>query len=416
MMHHTMTVSASGRCPSRLSGVLTTCLILFACLVMPVHAQAQGRSFQAFVAELWPVAHKRGVSKRVFDAAFANVTPDPKVMEFTRRQAEFTETTGAYLARRVSDARIENGAKKAQEWAQTLAAIERTIGVDPYIVLSVWGNETNFGGYLGGHNVIQALATLAYNGYRGDFFRKELLNALDILQAGHTDPANMVGSWAGAMGHTQFMPSSFKAYAIDFTGDGRRDIWTTIPDALGSTAHYLKKRGWRTGETWGYEVALPSGFDLKRAKRMGKAPISEWTRLGIRRPNGQGFPRPTDVAWIHLPAGAQGPAFLMLPNFDVIKRYNNSNNYALAVGYLADRIRGGQAFAKGFPVEDKGLSEGQRTELQSLLASRGFQVGDIDGVIGMQTREAIYAYQSASGLPSDGHPSHDLLNHLKRGR
>ncbi|WP_188411321.1 lytic murein transglycosylase [Agaricicola taiwanensis] len=417
MLHQPASRPVSGsRRATRLFGAPILALALFGVALLAAPSSAQAKSFQSFIEELWPAAHKRGVSRATFNAAFHGVTPDAKVMQSTRRQAEFTETTGAYLARRVSDARIENGRAKAKEWERALDAVERQIGVDRYVVLSIWGNETNFGGYLGGHNVIQALATLTYNGYRADFFRKELINALVILQQGHVKPQDMAGSWAGAMGHTQFMPSSFNAYAIDFTGDGRRDIWTTIPDALGSTAFYLKKRGWRTGETWGYEVTVPRGFDLRQAKKMGKATLAQWSRHGIRRANGQGFPRPSDKAWLHLPAGANGPAFLMLPNFDVIKRYNNSNNYALAVGHLADRIRGGDDFVHPFPVEQKALSEGQRTELQTLLASRGYPVGEIDGVIGMQTREAIHAYQASAGLPSDGHPSEDLIKHLQKRR
>lgn len=380
----------------------------------PDAAVAQSSSFQSFLQGLWPEAQKRGVSRATFEAAFAGVTPDPKVMELTRRQPEFRETTEQYLAKRVSDARISNGREKAQMWAQWLEAIENHYGVDRYIVLSVWGNETNYGGYMGGHNVITALATLASNHYRGTYFRTELLNALDIIQQGHVAPRDMIGSWAGAMGHTQFMPSSFKSDAVDFTNDGRRDIWNTIPDALASTANYLKRRGWRTGETWGYEVALPRGFDFNRARRMGKVSVAQWMQMGVQRVNNQAFPRPSDEAWLHLPAGARGPAFLMLRNFDVIKRYNNSNNYALAVGHLADRIRGGGPFVASWPPDDRPLSSHQALELQQLLSSRGFEVGKIDGKIGPNTRDAIQAFQAARGLPADGHPTQDLLNQLKR--
>jgi membrane-bound lytic murein transglycosylase B len=375
--------------------------------------RVEASTYQNFLNQLWRDASARGVPRRVFDDAFRGVTPDRSVIALTRKQAEFTETTGQYLAKRVSDARITNGREKARQWSQALQAIQGTYGVDPFIVLSVWGNETNYGGFMGGHNVIRALATLAYEGYRAPYFRNELLVALEILAQGHTDPKHMIGSWAGAMGHTQFMPSSFKTYAVDFTGDGRRDIWTTIPDALASTANYLRRMGWRPNETWGYEIVLPANFDFARAARMGTASIGEWQKLGIGRPGGAGFPRPDDQAWLHMPAGGRGPAFLMLPNFNVIKRYNNSNNYALAVGHLADRIRGGSTFATAWPA-DEALSRAQRQELQRLLQQRGFRVEKIDGIMGAQTREAVRAYQLQQGMVADGHPSSAVLQRLRR--
>ena len=372
-------------------------------------------NFQAFLDRLWVDASARGVPRPVFDRAFAGIQPDPAVIELTKKQAEFTETTAGYLAKRVSDLRIEKGRKMAAEWAPVLAQIEQRFGVDRHVVLSVWGNETNYGGYLGGHSVIRALATLSYAGYRGDFFRKELLNALDILAQGHVAPENMVGSWAGAMGHTQFMPSSFKALAVDMTGDNRRDIWTSIPDALASTANYLKRSGWRGGETWGYEVELPPGFDYDRAKKLGTQPISAWQSLGARRPGGQSFPRATDKAWLIAPARSEGPAILALPNFKVIKRYNNSDKYALAVGHLADRIRGAGSFVTPW-APDQYLALKDRQELQALLSRRGYPVGSPDGRIGGQTIDAIRAFQMASGMPADGNPTPGVLQRLRTGQ
>jgi membrane-bound lytic murein transglycosylase B len=282
-------------------------------------------------------------------------------------------------------------------------------------VLSVWGNETNFGGYLGGHNVLQAMATLAYSGYRADYFRKELMHALDILAQGHTVPANMVGSWAGAMGHTQFMPSSFKAYAVDITGDGRRDIWTTIPDALASTANYLKVHGWRPGETWGYEVILPKNLDAAQAKSMGAVSVAQWQKLGVTRANGKPFPRPGDVGRLLMPGGSSGPALLVLPNFRVIKRYNNSDNYALAVGYLSDRIRGGDPWVTPFPI-DQLLTEAERMEIQKLLTKRGYKISKVDGQLGTETREAIRAFQKATDTAADGQPTPDVLERLRAAK
>lgn len=368
--------------------------------------------FPRFVERLWSDAQARGVPRPVFQKAFAGVTPDPKIMELTRRQAEFRESPARYLSKRVSSFRIENGQKRAAEFQRQLAEIERQYGVDRYVVLSVWGNETNYGGFMGGHKVITALATLTYNGYREDFFRKELLNALVILAQGHTTPDNMIGSWAGAMGHTQFMPSSFKAYAVDFTGDGRRDIWTTIPDALASTANYLKKHGWRPGETWGYEVEVPAGFNVAAGEKRRAMTLAEWQRLGVKRVHGKGFPRAGDTATMFAPSGASGPIFLTLPNFRVIKRYNNSNLYALAVGHLADRIRGGEDFAGAWPIGDL-LSPPETEELQKLLTRRGYSVGTIDGRVGPQTRGAIEAFQTAENIRVPGDPSMAVLERLR---
>jgi membrane-bound lytic murein transglycosylase B len=300
------------------------------------------------------------------------------------------------------------------EWAQTLAGTESRYGVQAEIVLAIWGMETNFGGFMGGKNTIYALATLAQNGYRAAFFRDELLTALRIVSDGHVAPQDMVGSWAGAMGHTQFMPSSFMRYAVDYNGDGRKDIWNSVPDALGSTANYLKSFGWRPGETWGYEVKLPAGFDVEAARALGKAPLSRWQQLGVTRAGSRAFPRPDDVARLYLPAGASGPAFLLLPNFDVIKRYNNSDSYALAVGHLADRILGGGDFATPWPAGDYALDKAQRVQLQNLLNRQGFAVGTADGVVGPKTRAAVLAYQKARGLSADGYVSGLLLERLKR--
>jgi len=316
-----------------------------------IAATPASANFDNFVERLWPDARARGVSKTLFDRVFSGMTPDAEVIALSRRQPESIETIGAYMTKRVSDLRIAKGRAMATEWSGTLDRIEQSYGVDRYVVLSIWGNETNFGGYLGGHSVVRALATLAYSGSRSAYFRKELLTALQILAEGHITPEGMVGSWAGAMGHTQFMPSSFKALAVDFTGDGRRDIWTSIPDALASSANYLRRMKWRTGEAWGYEVILPPGFDVSHGVKIGNASIPTWQKLGVARVRGQQFPRASDKARLYLPAGTRGPAFLLLPNFQVIKRYNNSNKYALAVGHLADRIRGGGPFETAWPAD-----------------------------------------------------------------
>ena len=389
-------------------------LLLGAALAGMVLAGPAQANSDAFVRNLWPEAERAGVSRQAFDAAFASYNPIPQVMELTQKQPEFTQTVQQYVDKRVTAAQASKGQSMRREWAQTLAGAEQRYGVQPEIVLAIWGMETNFGGFMGGNNTIHALATLTEKGYRASFFRSELVTALRIVSDGHIAPSAMVGSWAGAMGHTQFMPSSFMRYAVDYNGDGRKDIWNSVPDALGSTANYLKSFDWRPGETWGYEVRLPQGFNFAAAREMGKAPLSQWQALGISRASGSAFPRPGDMARLYMPAGASGPAFLLLPNFDVIKRYNNSDSYALAVGHLADRILGGGGFVTPWPSGDYALNKSQRAEVQSLLGRAGFNVGTADGVVGPKTRAGVIAYQQARGLPADGHVSGLLLERLKR--
>ncbi|MDP2782773.1 lytic murein transglycosylase [Devosia sp.] len=367
-----------------------------------------------FVRSLWPQAEARGVSRSAFERAFASYNYLPKVMELTGKQPEFSQTVQQYIDRRVTDGQATKGRAMRQEWNQTLTGAEQRWGVQPEIVLAIWGMETNFGGFMGGENTIHALATLTEGGYRASFFREELLTALRIVSDGHVSADNMTGSWAGAMGHTQFMPSSFMRFAVDYNGDGRKDIWNSVQDALGSTANYLNNFKWRPGETWGYEVKLPSSFDFARARTMDRAPLSQWQALGIQRTSGRAFPRPNDIGRLYMPAGASGPVFLLLPNFDVIKRYNNSDSYALAVGHLADRIIGGGDFATPWPAGDSALNKAQRTQLQTLLAQAGFDVGTPDGVVGPKTRAAVRAYQNRVGLPADGHVSGLLLQRLQR--
>ncbi|MDB5615363.1 MAG: lytic murein transglycosylase, partial [Devosia sp.] len=331
-----------------------------------------------------------------------------------KSQPEFTRTVKDYLERRVTNGQANKGRAMRSEWNQTLTGSQQRWGVQPEFVLAIWGMETNFGGFMGGEHTIHALATLTEGGYRPDFFREELLTALRIISDGNVSADDMTGSWAGAMGHTQFMPSSFMRYAVDYNGDGKKDIWNSVQDALGSTANYLHSFGWRQGETWGYEVKLPSGFDYAGARQLERAPLGQWQAMGIQRVSGKPFPRSSDIGRLYMPAGASGPTFLLLPNFDVIKRYNNSDSYALAVGHLADRIIGGGDFAAAWPAGDYALSKAQRAELQTLLGRAGYEVGSPDGVLGPKTRAAVVAYQQRAGLPADGHISGRLLDRLKR--
>lgn len=358
----------------RLSAVLVLTIGLAACIsdattptastVKDEAARSAGETprgaFGAFVEGLWPEAKARGVSRRTFDAAFAGVTPDPKVMELTRKQAEFVRPVWDYLAKAVADERLAKGRSMSTQWAATLATLEQRYGVDRSVILGVWGMETNFGSTFGNNNVIRALATLAYHRYRGDYFRAELMNALRILEEGHVAPQNMMGSWAGAMGHTQFMPSSFHRFAVDHDGDSRRDIWS-VQDALASTANYLKKNGWRTGLPWGFEVTPPANFAYGAERRS----FAAWADAGVRRSDGK--PMPSGEASLFQPAGARGPAFLVTHNFTVIKRYNNSNSYALGVAHLGDRIYGGAPIRASWPVAEAPLSRSEQ-EAQTRLA------------------------------------------------
>lgn len=393
---------------SRRSFAAGSAALLASAMATPAFA----RSVDDFVAGVWSQAKARGVSRRTFDAAMGGFTPISKVMDLTRKQPEFTSTVADYIGKRVTDAQAAKGQGQRGEWAQTLAAIEQRYGVQGEVVVAIWGIETNFGGFMGGTNTVHALATLTHGGYRADYFGKELVTALQILEQGHVRAGNMVGSWAGAMGHPQFMPSSFMRYAVDFKGNGSKDIWGSVPDALASAANYLKEHGWRAGETWGYEVKLPAGFNFGNVWQDISASLRDWQGVGVTRVNGRPFPRDTDIARMYMPMGGDGPVFLVLPNFDVIKRYNNSNSYALAVGHLADRILGSRGFASDWP-NDTALDRAGREAVQSQLIRRGYDIGSVDGVIGPKTRSAVMDFQARAGLLPDGHVGGRLLSALK---
>ncbi|SOC21664.1 lytic murein transglycosylase [Stappia indica] len=408
-------LQSHARGPARTARRLAGALGLALTLCLPAGAAVADAAFSRWIDGFWSTARSAGVSQATYRRAFQGMTPDEDTIRLMNRQSEFVKPIWEYLDSAVSDTRVENGRQMLQTYARELAVIESRYGVERHAVVAIWGMETNYGNFMGKHYVVRALATLAYAApRRREFWQRELVTALQILDAGHVAPDRMEGSWAGAMGHTQFMPSSWKQYAADYDGDGRRDIWTNIPDALASTANYLKKHGWQGGKTWGYEVELPRGFDYTLADT--DRSLAEWSRIGIRRPGGRDFPRPSDNAELVLPAGASGPAFLMLKNFFVIKRYNNATAYALAVGHLADRIRGGGPFVHAWQRDALPLSRPQAEELQTLLNRRGFSVGTADGQVGPATRRGIRAYQTAAGLIPDGYASVALLEHIRRGR
>jgi membrane-bound lytic murein transglycosylase B len=374
-------------------------------------AEAKREDFRRFVENLWPDAKARRVSRETFDAAFRGVAPDPKIIALTKKQSEFVQPIWGYLAGAVGGARLSRGREVAERWSAQLDRIERTYGVPRSVVLGIWGMETNFGSFTGSMPVIQSLATLAYTRYRGDFFRNELLVALEMIEQGHVEPAALRGSWAGAMGHTQFMPTSFMQHAVDGDGDGRRDIWSSPADALASTANYLRNHGWQPGLPWGFEVALPEGFDYRNV-RQG---FAAWSRLGVSRADRQPMPR-SGEAMLFLPAGARGPAFLVTENYNAIKAYNSSDAYALGVAHLGDLILGGAAIAGEWPKSDPQLGQIERVEVQKRLATLGHYFGEADGKFGSKTREAVREFQLARGLLPDGYADPAVLKALRGPR
>ena len=376
--------------------------------------RAAAGDFGNCIAGLWPDAARRGITRANFERFTAGLAPDLSIMDKLDTQPEFTRAPWDYLDLLVSDDRIAHGRALLAQYAPTFAAVERVYGVDRYIVAAIWGVESNYGTLGGGRPVIRSTATLACVGRRRDFFREEFLSTLDILQRGDIPLDRLVGSWAGAFGPTQFMPTSFRRYAVDFDGDGHRDVVDSLPDMIASTANNLRMDGWVRGETWGYEVSLPQRFDYMLADGSRPITLGQWQDSGVRRADGKTFPRPGDRAFLLLPAGARGPAFLMLKNFSVIMKYNPAEAYALAIGHLADRMRGGGPFVQGWPRDERVLTLEERYEMQRLLARRGFKIGDPDGFVGPRTRLAIRDFQASIGQIPDGFASSDVLDRLRQ--
>ncbi|MCU0900100.1 MAG: lytic murein transglycosylase [Cypionkella sp.] len=369
--------------------------------------------FDAWVAGYKSRAAGLGLAQTTIDTAFRNAGFLPGVIERDRNQTEFKRSLEDYLAIAASPERVAKGRAALARHRGTLAAIESRYGVEAEVITAVWGLESQYGERRGSIPIISALSTLAYEGRRGAFFEQQLTAALRILQNGDTTPANMVGSWAGAMGHTQFIPTSYLEFAVDFTGDGRRDIWSDDPsDALASTAAYLSRSGWRKGQPWGIEVRLPAGFNTGVTGR-GKGRSAEaWSGLGVTTAEGGRLPN-HGAGSIILPQGANGPAFLIFNNFNAIARYNNAVNYVIGVGHLSDRLRGGGPIRGSFPPDAMGMTMSDRQELQRRLTAAGFDTGGSDGVIGGKTRAAIEAFQRSRGLPVTGEPSRELLQMLR---
>jgi len=375
--------------------------------VLAAPSRGQEQPVSAFLAELWPDAQAKGISRATFDTAMKGFAPDQRVIAATRRQPEYGKPVGDYVNAIVSKRRIADAQLKGREWAKTFDAVEKEFQVERWVLLALWGMESDFGSEKDRWDVFRSLATLAYVKYRDPYFRNELFVAMRIMQDNRIAREKMVSSWAGAMGQTQFMPSNFIDYAIDFSGDGRADIWGNVPDVLGSTANYLRKGKWNPALPWGFEVLVPDGFDYMRSR----ASFAEWRALGVRRADGKAFPN-SGQGILFFPSGAGGPGFIVTENFDVLKEYNNSDAYAVAVGHLADRIQGGDLIKTPWPRDDRQLSRDARVALQKRLAALGYKVNEFEGHIDFDLRDNIRIEQKKLGMVPDGNPTPALLEKL----
>lgn len=368
--------------------------------------------FDLWVKNFRKRALSHGISARIFDRAFRGVKYDPAIIAKDRNQSEFTKQIWDYLDSAASPVRVKNGKAALRKYKRTLDKIEARYGVEKEIVAAIWGLESAYGAQRGDIDVIEALATLSFDGRRGKFFEQQLMAALKILQSGDVSPRKMKGSWAGAMGHTQFIPTSYQALAQDFDGDGKRDIWSDDPtDALASTAAYLANAGWKKGQPWGVEVVLPSGFNYGLASRKNRKNPSDWAAMGIRAATGGKVPN-HGPASILLPAGAKGAAFMIFKNFAVIERYNKADAYVIGVGHLADRLAGGPEIKASWPRGYAPLSFKQKKTMQRRLMRKGFKLEKIDGIIGPNTINMIRSFQLSIGVTPDGFPSQKLLKLL----
>lgn len=384
-------------------------------LALPLQAQDQdpdevrSQSFEDWLAELREEARGLGVSDATL-AALDDVQPLERVLELDNSQPEFVQTFTRYIDLRVTPGQVSRGQALLDEHAELLRQVQNRYGVQPHYLAAFWAIESNFGRATGGFSVLEALATLAYDPRRADFFRRELLTALQILEAGHIAPDRMSGSWAGAMGQLQFLPSVFQRFGVDGDGDGRVDIWNSLPDVFHSAANFLSNSGWEGDQRWGREVVLPEGFDYSQSGTGTRKPLSEWRDMGVRQLNGQPLPVVAGMEGsIILPAGANGPAFIAYANFRATMNYNPSTFYALTVGHLADRFMGGQPI-QNMPENEQAMSVAEVEELQTRLNALGFDSGEPDGRVGPNTRAAIRAFQQSRGLATDGYASPGLLD------
>ncbi|MEN5165446.1 lytic murein transglycosylase [Achromobacter kerstersii] len=397
---------------TRLASVLPRAALTLAGALCIATAHAAD-PFATCLAQLRGPALKAGVSGATFDTHTAGLTPDMAVIDLLDAQPEFKTPIWDYMAGLVDDERVADGKAGMARWQSDLDRAASRYGVDPATIAAVWGVESNFGRTLGGRPLLTSLSTLSCFGRRQAYFRGEFFSTLKIIQDEHIAPDRLVGSWAGAFGQTQFMPSTYLRLAVDFDGDGRRDLVDSVPDALASTANFLKRAGWNPSLAWGYEVKLPAGLDTAGAGRKNKRPMSSWAKQGVTRVDGQALPGGDTPAGLLLPAGRNGPAFLVTRNFDALYSYNAAESYALAIAHLSDRLRGGGPLVQAWPTDDPGLSRAERRELQRLLIAKGYDVGEPDGMIGARTRQALQAAQRELGLPPDGRAGQKALKALK---
>ena len=375
-------------------------LALAAILVLPLAASGASAqiSFKNYVDSLYPEAAAAGVSWETFEAATKDLKPNTGILKFTKSQPEFKRSIGQYVGKRVTSEQIKSGQAMARKYNRTLTSIEKKYGVDRHVLLAIWGMETNYGGFIGNSDTLGSLATLAHAGYRGDFFQQEFINALLVMQQEKLSRRQMRGSWAGAVGHTQFMPSSFLEYAVDHTGDGKRDLWGSPSDALASAANYLKGKGWQSGVPWGFQVNLPKNVDLMKATDTYR----NWVKRGVVRMDGGALPD-RGSATLLFPSGIEGLAFLATENFMVLKSYNFSDAYALSVGHLADRIANRHAPLAGNWNVERPLNKAERIAMQEKMKALGYAVPRTDGRIGLEMRGVIRDYQKRNGMTPDGH-------------
>jgi membrane-bound lytic murein transglycosylase B len=390
-----------------------TVIAVASLLAVAAPAGAASDGFRQWVDDLRSEALAAGIAASTFDRAFLGVEPLPRVIELDRKQPEFTETFWQYLDKRVTAERVARGQAMLAQHRPLLERVYRRYGVQPQYLVAFWGLETNYGGFTGSYPLVGALATLAFDGRRGPFFRQQLLATLGLIQQGDIPP-DARSSWAGAVGQPQFMPTTYRDFAVDFDGDGRRDLWNSLADVFASAAHYMSTSGWQEDRIWGRQVRLPAGFDYALTGIERERPIGEWQRLGVRRADGLDLPSVAIDGAIILPGGVGGgPALLVYRNFQTVMVWNRSVLYAVAVGHLADRVVGMPPLGGPRPVRDEALSRNDVSEIQRLLTKVGIEAGEVDGVVGSRTREAIRAFQVRMVLPADGYPTVALLERLR---
>lgn len=401
------------------TSVLIACLLV-GCASYSQRSNAQAvvqpteQGFAKWVKNFRRDAKREGISKSTLNTALNNIALNRDVLKRDAYQPEFVKPVWAYLDTAVSDTRVKNGRKKYAAHQPLLESIADQYAVSPSLIVAIWGLETAYGATFGGFNVVESLATLAYAGRRAAFWEQQLLAALEIIDSGDIAASQMIGSWAGAMGHTQFMPTSFQERAVDYNGDGRRDIWGSFGDVFASTANFMQRAKWQHGESWGAPVQLPRNFNWALADSSVKKSVAEWRALGVRGLGSKALPQSSGMASILLPAGHKGPAFIVLPNFKAIKRYNNSTAYALAIGMLSDRVAGGAALRLRWPEQAQPLNRQQYKEMQTLLTQQGFDTKGIDGIFGANSRKALRQWQLANSLVPDAFATFEQLQKMRQ--